>query len=231
MSVDGTAPREFLTSNGDIIAGFSSRGPTPFTYLLKPDVTAPGVNVLSSVFNQEYAFFQGTSMATPHVSGAVALLRQLHPDWSPAQIKSALTNTAKRPVLSNIDGTSSTGVLIRGGGRIDLNAASSTPLTIEPASASFGRWMGNRDVSASLNLKVMNVDSSVQSCSISRTGPTIVNISTNGIYLSTGENMTFTLTLNAGRGDQTASGDYDGDVVITCGEKTLKVPWWVRIER
>src|SRR5437867_54235 len=57
---------ESVSTNSDIIAGFSSRGPTPFTFLIKPDATAPGVNVLSSVFDGKFAFFQGTSMATPH---------------------------------------------------------------------------------------------------------------------------------------------------------------------
>lgn len=231
MNVDGTSPQEFITTNADIIAGFSSRGPTPFTFLIKPDVTAPGVNVVSSVFNGEFAFFQGTSMATPHVSGTVALLRQLHPDWSPDQIKSALVNTAKRPVFRQTTGTGDAGVLARGGGRIDLAAAMNTPLTIQPASASFGKWTGNKGVTASLDLKVVNVDAGTQSCTVSMTGPTIVTASTGSISLSSGGSTTLTLTLNAGKADQTPSGDYDGDAVLSCGTTTLEVPWWVRIDR
>lgn len=231
MSVNGTEPEEFITGNADIMAGFSSQGPTPFNFLLKPDITAPGVNVLSGIFNQEFAFYQGTSMATPHVSGAAALLRQLHPDWSPAQIKSALVNTAKRPVFSYIDGMTPAGVLARGGGRIDLAAANSTPLTIEPSSAGFGRWKGNKYVSASIDLAVTNVNTNVQSCSVSVTGPTIVTASTDSMNLYPEESTTVSLVLNAGNAFQTPGGDYDGDVVFTCGSTVMKVPWWTRIDR
>lgn len=55
VTVDGTQIDEFVTENADIIAGFSSRGPTPFNYLIKPDATAPGVNVYSSVFDDQFA--------------------------------------------------------------------------------------------------------------------------------------------------------------------------------
>jgi subtilisin family serine protease len=65
--------------------------------MTQPDVAAPGVNILAAVPPHNpaiaYRFSSGTSMATPHVSGIVALLKSLHPDWSPAAIKSALVTT------------------------------------------------------------------------------------------------------------------------------------------
>ncbi|WRX17888.1 Peptidase S8/S53 domain - like 10 [Theobroma cacao] len=83
------------------VAFFSSRGPSSIApEILKPDITAPGVNILAAIsqLNQlrddGYAIRSGTSMATPHVSGIVALLKAIHPDWSPAAIKSALVTTA-----------------------------------------------------------------------------------------------------------------------------------------
>lgn len=230
-TVDGTAPQEFITANADIIAGFSSRGPTPFTFLIKPDVTAPGVNVFSSVFDGEFAFFQGTSMATPHVAGAAALLLDLHPGWSPADVKSALVNTAKRPVWRHTDGTTPTGVLDRGGGRIDLDAANATPLTIDSASASFGRFIGNQLASGTRKLAVRNVSGSTQECSVSVSGPAIVTASLSAFTLAPGGSTTLTLTLNGGRANQTASGDRSGDVEIACDSTTLRVPWWTRIDR
>ena len=233
VSVDGTAIQEFVTANADIIAGFSSRGPTPFTYLIKPDATAPGVNVYSSVFDGEFAMFQGTSMATPHLAGSAALLLQLHPDWSPADVKSALVNTAARVVTDHVNATEDPGVLARGGGRIDLVAAHSTPLTVDPASASFGLWTGNVDVSATLDLAVRNVSGAGQACAVSVTGPAIVTVTPDSLSLGPGDGATLTLTLDAGRSNETGSGDYDGDVVIDCGTEvpTLRVPWWVRIDR
>ncbi|XP_078166962.1 subtilisin-like protease SBT3.7 [Carex rostrata] len=76
------------------VAAFSSRGPNPrFPGILKPDVAAPGVSILAAV-NGGYQFNSGTSMACPHVTGVVALLKSLHPHWSPAAIKSAIVTTA-----------------------------------------------------------------------------------------------------------------------------------------
>jgi subtilisin family serine protease len=96
-----------------VVAGFSSRGPNRFDpNVLKPDLAAPGVDILAGVTPglskaehadlvngsfappSEWAMYQGTSMASPHVAGLAALLRQRHPDWSPSAIKSALMTTA-----------------------------------------------------------------------------------------------------------------------------------------
>ena len=87
-------------AGGAVVAPFSSGGPTPYSLRMKPDVTAPGVSVLSSVPRREglWAEFSGTSMAAPHVAGAAALLHQRHPSWTVAQIKSALVQTGQ-PVL------------------------------------------------------------------------------------------------------------------------------------
>ncbi|XP_064979288.1 subtilisin-like protease SBT3.10 isoform X3 [Musa acuminata AAA Group] len=76
------------------VAAFSGRGPsTGYPDLVKPDITAPGVNILAAV-RDGYQFMPGTSMACSHVSGIAALLKVVHPDWSPAAIKSALVTTA-----------------------------------------------------------------------------------------------------------------------------------------
>lgn len=98
----------FLTvaDTGNVMANFSSRGPGPLQDVLKPDVTAPGVNILAghtpdaanTASGEFFAFLSGTSMSTPQVAGVAALLKQGHPDWTPAAIKSALMTTARQDV-------------------------------------------------------------------------------------------------------------------------------------
>src|SRR4029079_10596316 len=103
----------------DVIASFSSSGPTPQSLQLKPDVSAPGAGILSAAPRSSYATLSGTSMAAPHVSGAVALLLQRHPTWTPAQGKSALA-LAGDPAYTNDLKSDEVPTLRGGGGVIDL---------------------------------------------------------------------------------------------------------------
>ncbi|KAK8956671.1 Subtilisin-like protease [Platanthera zijinensis] len=117
------------------IASFSSRGPSLTNGgIIKPDVIAPGVNILAawprpvgptgSIFN----FLSGTSMATPHVSGVLALLKNRHPTWSPAELQSAIMTTAYtlnrqgNPITDDYVGDAAT-VFEQGAGHIDPAAA------------------------------------------------------------------------------------------------------------
>ena len=144
---------EFVTDNGDILAGFSSQGPTFVDYALKPDLTSVGVNVLSSEAcdtegacgnDGDWAFYNGTSMASPHVAGSAAVLKQLHPTWSPAKVKSALVNTADPVVTNAFDASTIVGPQLQGAGREDLTEADATDITLWPVSASFGRISASR---------------------------------------------------------------------------------------
>jgi len=97
----------FITANGDFMGDFSGQGPTEVDFRVKPDVVAPGVNVLSSIpisfcgGQPCFAFFQGTSMATPHLAGSAAIVRWLYPNWSAAQIRSAIVNTAEADAVGS----------------------------------------------------------------------------------------------------------------------------------
>jgi hypothetical protein len=122
----------FLTEadTGNNMGSFFSRGPGPIADILKPDVTAPGINILAgstpdavnAVSGEFFAFRTGTSMSTPHVAGVAALLKQAHPDWSPAAIKSALMTTAYQDVTL-ADGTTPAMPFDFGSGHIDPNKA------------------------------------------------------------------------------------------------------------
>ncbi len=87
---------------GDVMRPDSSQGPNVVLDILKPNVTAPGADILAAIQTYhahptvypEYGFYSGSSMASPHAAGAAALLRQLHPTWTPAQLQSALETTA-----------------------------------------------------------------------------------------------------------------------------------------
>ncbi|MDX2565357.1 S8 family serine peptidase [Streptomyces sp. TX20-6-3] len=120
----------------DQLADFSSHGPRLGDSAVKPEITAPGVGIaaaraagtsLGDVVDEHYTRLNGTSMATPHVAGAAALLAQQHPDWDAAQLKDVLTSTAKP--------TTGLDAFAQGSGRVDLTRAvrqeaSATPGTL-----------------------------------------------------------------------------------------------------
>ena len=136
----------FYSGNNDIMASFSSQGPTDVDFRVKPDVVAPGVNVLSSIPTSFcdgdpcFAFFQGTSMATPHLAGAAAIVKQAHPDWPAWAIRSAVVNTADEGVLTRTSAikTPETDVNITGAGRLNLESAVNATAVLDPVSVSFG---------------------------------------------------------------------------------------------
>lgn len=125
----------------DHVAAFSSRGGPALTLgIAKPDVTAPGIEVLAATTpdpdnpltlpEELFQMWPGTSFATPHVTGAGALLRQRHPDWSPGQIQSALMTTALAENIVDFDGVTPASPFLVGSGRIQLALAMDPGLTI-----------------------------------------------------------------------------------------------------
>ncbi len=110
----------------DLIASFSARGPRRGDSVLKPEIAAPGVSIRSASAGTglSAASFSGTSMATPFVAGAAALLRQLHPGWTVEEIKALLLNTARYNVtVSDQQPPLLYGAGRSGAGRLDIDAA------------------------------------------------------------------------------------------------------------
>ncbi len=220
--------QEFVTPNKDILAGFSSQGPTNVDVAIKPDVTSVGVNVLSSITcvgkgpgcpgdGSGWAFFQGTSMSTPHIAGSAAVLKDLHSTWSPAEIKSALVNRADLVIKDAVTGTHDVGPTAQGAGRENLGVAADGTTWMDPVSASFGKITAGRPVS--LNITLTNPTASDQTYAVTVTkftpstfGGTVPSVFDAGV-LSSGDtrltvpasvnvpangSATLTVTVNAG---------------------------------
>ena len=135
-------------AQGDVMASFSSRGGSGQSLgVSKPDITAPGVQILAGhtplsvdvATGPQGELFQaiaGTSMSSPHVAGAGTLLAALHPDWTPGQIHSAIMTTAKTAVVKE-DGVTPTDAFDDGSGRVDLATARDPYFTIDETGANY----------------------------------------------------------------------------------------------
>lgn len=127
-------------ANVDIMAASSSRGPNGDASFLKPDIAAPGSNILSAYAPRggEYNAISGTSMASPHVAGAAALIRQMNPSYDAKQIKSILMSSSAEGVRMQ-NGETLAGPFDRGAGRLDITSALSTAIAFDvPSIASVG---------------------------------------------------------------------------------------------
>jgi subtilisin family serine protease len=217
----GAANAYFLTSNANIMAGFSSQGPTDVDFRVKPDVVAPGVNVLSSIPHQFcatppcFAFFQGTSMATPHLAGSAAVVIGQHPDWSAADVRSAIVNTATQGVLKDFR-TGASVVAdpnIVGAGLDNLEAAVGAPVGIDPVSVSFGAVPRGSGISKSVDVTLTNLTGSAHTyaLSIGSVSGSGVSYSTSASSVTIGANgsatvaITMTAAKGAGAGDHYAT--------------------------
>ncbi|MGW0905632.1 S8 family peptidase [Streptomyces sp. NPDC002853] len=146
VSSPGCAPSVLTVGavdRDDSTASFSSRGPAYGSHTLKPEIAAPGVEISAAAAGGRgvyaYQSMSGTSMATPHVAGAAALVKQRHPDWSARQIKSALVSSADSRIPGDVTET--------GGGRLDVKAAVDQKVLGSPAvqGGSFGWPQDNSD--------------------------------------------------------------------------------------
>jgi minor extracellular serine protease Vpr len=220
LSVDD-APSEQVSANSGLIASFSSRGPAPYSLALKPDVSAPGVDIVSPIPGG-YGTWSGTSMASPAVAGAAALLHQRHPGWTPAQIKSALVLTA-RPVFNDTAHKHPTSVLAAGGGMIDVQAADAPGLFAEPSGISFGLVRPNHPEVRSLEL----TDAGGGAGPWSVSAPGLDAAASVEVAAGSGQKLELTLSPPP----RSSVGNRSGNIVLTSGTHTVHVRWWGYVER
>lgn len=224
----------------DNIATFSSRGPRGFDSMLKPEITAPGVAIFAAAVGtgQEGASLSGTSMATPHVAGVAALMRQAHPTWSVEHIKAAMMNTA-------VDLTDDSPVPRQGAGRVDSLAAVNADTV----------FVGDKDlVSLSWGVIPINTDNytDIKVASVRNYSSTAKTYNTSWVFGSDSYTMGVSINLPvsitvSGNGvaalpvtldiDATAVtndfgadlGEYYGYVILTntATDETLRLPFYV----
>jgi subtilisin family serine protease len=208
-------------SKDDVIADFSSGGPSGIDLGFKPDVSAPGVNILSSV-PTGWDAFSGTSMASPHVAGGAALLLQRHPSWTPAQVKSALVLTG-RPVWTDSTHKREVAATREGGGLIDLEAADAALVFATPTDVSFGFLHRGESVSRSLALSDAGGGAGAWSVTIQRQAA--------GAKVSAPATVSVpgALSVQATATKAAKQGDAMGFVVLTRGTVTRRIPFWLRV--
>ena len=250
-TVLGTISTGVATINpafGDVMAAFSSRGPLPPEQLgiSKPDVSAPGVQILAGASPQISAanlypdgqLFQaiaGTSMAAPHVAGAGALLKALHPDWTPGQIKSALMTTARTAVVKE-DGRTPADPYDMGSGRIDLSKAGDPGLTFDVRAADYASGASRLP---DLNYPSISIPTMPDRISVQRTARSTLTETvtwaatvevTRGITVSVeppsftvpaGGEQSFTVAIDA---SGVPDGTYFAYVLLRSGDRMVRMP-------
>ena len=197
-------------SGGSTLADFSSAGPTPLSLRLKPDISAPGVSILSSVPGGHWEAMSGTSMATPQIAGAAALLIERHPTWTVAELKAALIETG-----SSVRDGGQAATPIRAGGGLANPLKADVPLVLaSPASVSFGLMRPGTTVPVHVNLADAGGGAGVWDVAVepagTATGAAIVVAPT--VAVPGGLDLTATVTAAA------TDGDLTGFVRLTRGD-------------
>jgi len=202
-------------------ADFSSVGPTTISYRLKPDVAAPGVDVLSAVPGGGWSSLSGTSMASPHIAGSAALLAQRHPGWTVAQIKSALVQTGANAVSED---DRVLGPEFHGGGVISLARADRPLVFALPASVSLG--LLSRGDAKSSTVALGDAAGGAGTWTVRREGvaPAGVTVSFQQTVEVPGE-LVVDVSVAAGA----KPGDLSGYLVLRREGAERRVPFWGRV--
>ncbi|MEU9834002.1 S8 family serine peptidase [Streptosporangium sp. NPDC048047] len=203
------------TDKSDRLADFSSRGPRAVDGALKPDITAPGVGIvaaraagtsLGSPVDALHTSLNGTSMATPHVAGAAALLAQEHPSWDGQRLKAALMSTAKDTGYSAYE---------QGAGRVDVARAVSQPVVSTTPNLDYGVIPVDVNDTVDKTVTYANDGAAEVTLTLAATlgeAKDALTFSTPSITVPAGGTASVTVTL---RPDGLPKGGYTGAVVAT----------------
>lgn len=238
----------FFSQTPDLLTDFSSRGYGP-NYLIKPDVVAPGqaiysaaeseyppdskeVNVADVYDPSGFTTADGTSFSAPHTTGTVALLKGLHPTWTPTMLKATIQDTAQMNIHEQSDPSKTSSVMESGAGLIDAQAALNANAYLLPAAVSFGavnRGYGALQQTVHVSLHDANGGSGTWQGSVSwidgGSGVTLTVPSSLSLAANGSTDIALQLNVSA----STAAGDYDGYAVFTKGSETLHVPFMAHV--
>jgi uncharacterized protein (TIGR03437 family) len=220
------------SSRGPAIGTFT---PSPYqTFVIKPEMVAVGAGIYTAAQKYDpsgdtynatgYAGVSGTSYAVPMVAGAVAMVKQMHPTWTPAQLKSAVVNTATQDV-TDTDGTVAR-VDAVGVGKLSAGDALNVAATLDPATIEFGALTATT-VSSSITVNVTNVSNATATFTFAvqprDTSSLTVAVSPASLMLTAGQQNSVSVTL---KGTRPAAGSYEGFIVVTGGSgPTLRMPY------
>ncbi|MEU2614911.1 S8 family serine peptidase [Micromonospora sp. NPDC007271] len=218
-------------TKSDELAEFSSRGPSADGWAVKPEIAAPGVDIVAARSKdgflgepgQLYMPLNGTSMATPHVAGAAALLRQAHPQWAAAQLKAALMASAKP--------SSGVGVFAQGAGRVDVARAITQQVTTTPTSVTFGlqEWPHDEDEVRSSTITYHNSGGAAVTLRLALTTAApagIFSLSADTVTVPAGGQSSVTLTADTRQGGD-VTGGLGGQVTATAAGVSVQTPFGV----
>lgn len=207
---------------GETVADFSSRGPVMTNWMIKPDVVAPGVSIISTVPGPAYASLQGTSMAAPHVAGAAALILEAHPDWSVDFVKAALMNTAEQ--LTDREGQVYPHNT-QGAGSVRVLQAIEAETLIIPGSHSFGVFekQKGREVRRQ-SFEIHNLSDSRKRHTVSFSGNNGIKVSnSNNLNIQAGRSNSFNFNVQVDASNL-EPGYVEGTFTISDGVKSYDVP-------
>jgi minor extracellular serine protease Vpr len=232
----GADEERIETGRGGTITSFSSAGPTAFEHDLKPDVSAPGGQILSATLPRAggpFAVFDGTSMAAPHVAGAAALLVQRHPGWTAYDIKSALMSTAG-PAWADTARAVEAPVVLGGAGLVNLPRADDPKVFTRPVSLSFDDLNVNSVAGSDARLvRVTDAGDGAGSWTVevipqAATAGASLDVGTT-LALAPGGEAQLAVTARAPAG--AAPGDNFGFLVLRRGDVTRRIPYYFAVIR
>ncbi len=184
VEILATTTWRLIDELGNNLATFSFRGPNSTFSVTKPDITGPGVNIMAAYADNigaapQYGMISGTSMSAPHLSGSAALVKAAHPDWSPAEIRSALMMTADKTTRKE-DGTTQATPDDVGSGMVDLRLAAKSVLTMDETFASYlAADPNNGGDPATLNIPSLRANDCSGTCVWRRTFTNRGSVATN----------------------------------------------------